>query len=222
MKIFFDTEFIEDGSTIAPISLGFCTLDGQQLYIEIAEYDVPWERASPWVVENVRPHLGQVDDAVVVSRAKAGEVVLGWVSTLTPSPEFWAWFSAYDWVLLCQLFGTMMDLPSGWPKFCNDLRQLVGGVRLPRQEGGEHHALADALWVRDSYKWYAARYKVESLGLAPAPSPPSELNELQQQLARGFNEVRPHAYKAKRKHYQVLCEICDRHASDPVHHQGSI
>lgn len=30
----------------------------------------------------------------------------------------------YDWVVLCQLYGTMMDLPKGWPMYCRDVKQL--------------------------------------------------------------------------------------------------
>ncbi len=39
-------------------------------------------------------------------------------------PEFWAYYADYDWVVLCQLFGTMMDLPAHWPMFCMDIKQL--------------------------------------------------------------------------------------------------
>jgi hypothetical protein len=38
-------------------------------------------------------------------------------------PEFYAYFADYDWVLLCSLFGSMMDLPPGFPMYCKDLKQ---------------------------------------------------------------------------------------------------
>jgi hypothetical protein len=50
----------------------------------------------------------------------------------------------------------MMDLPKGWPMFCMDLKQLCvlkGDPRLPEQTSTEHHALADARWNRDIYRW---------------------------------------------------------------------
>ena len=37
--------------------------------------------------------------------------------------EFYGYYSDYDWVVFCQLFGTMMDLPKGFPMYCNDLKQ---------------------------------------------------------------------------------------------------
>ena len=30
-------------------------------------------------------------------------------------PEFWGYYSDYDWVVTAQMFGTMMDIPKGWP-----------------------------------------------------------------------------------------------------------
>lgn len=37
--------------------------------------------------------------------------------------QFYGYYSDYDWVLLCSLFGTMMDLPKGFPMYCRDLKQ---------------------------------------------------------------------------------------------------
>lgn len=39
------------------------------------------------------------------------------------APEFYAYYADYDWVLFCSLFGTMMDLPKGFPMYCKDLKQ---------------------------------------------------------------------------------------------------
>lgn len=38
-------------------------------------------------------------------------------------PQFYGYYADYDWVLFCSLFGTMMDLPRGFPKYCIDLKQ---------------------------------------------------------------------------------------------------
>ncbi len=45
-------------------------------------------------------------------------------------PEFWAYYADYDWVVFCQLFGTMMDLPKGFPMYCLDLKQLQDEITL--------------------------------------------------------------------------------------------
>ncbi len=39
-------------------------------------------------------------------------------------PEFYAYYSAYDWVAFCWIFGKMIDLPKGFPMYCRDLKQI--------------------------------------------------------------------------------------------------
>lgn len=145
MKIFFDTEFIEDGRTIDLISIGLVRDDGREYYAESADCDL--ERASPWVRQHVFPSL-------TGNRLPRSVIASDLVSFCGGEPEFWAYFADYDWVVLCQLYGTMMDLPANWPKYCLDLKQVVHGLGNPslqRPEGGDHNALADARWVRCIY-----------------------------------------------------------------------
>lgn len=40
-------------------------------------------------------------------------------------PQFYGYYSDYDWVLFCSLFGTMMQLPKGFPMYCRDLKQTL-------------------------------------------------------------------------------------------------
>ncbi len=145
MRFWFDTEFIEDGKTIDLISIGVVSEDGRELYRESSECDL--SRASQWVNDNVIVHLrGDRTDRATIAREL--------VDFMGPKPEIWAYYADYDWVALCQLFGTMMDLPKGWPMYCRDVKQLcvdVGDPKLPKQTGHEHHALADAKWTRDSW-----------------------------------------------------------------------
>lgn len=149
MKIWFDTEFIEDGKTIELISIGMVREDDHYLYLENIECDR--SRASEWVQSNVLVHL----------EGGIAEMMLGEISETIrrfagDKPEFWGYYADYDWVVLCQLFGTMMDLPKGWPMYCRDIKQLcdsLGNPRLPEQGKGEHHALADARWNRLAYEF---------------------------------------------------------------------
>lgn len=147
MRIWFDTEFIEDGRTIDLISIGAAREDGETFYAESCECDL--SKASPWVVTNVIPNLsGQ--------RKSRAIIAFELVDFMGVTPEIWAYYADYDWVVLCQLFGTMMDLPSGWPKYCRDIKQMcddLGNPRLPKQESSEHNALADALWNKKSWEY---------------------------------------------------------------------
>lgn len=145
-KIWFDTEFIEDGKTIDLLSIGLVREDGATYYAEPAEADR--SRADAWVSEYVLPHLtGPIKPRAVI----AAEIV----EFAGPNPEFWAYYADYDWVALCQLYGRMIDLPDGWPAFCRDLQQIRAavGASLPLQKSVEHHALADALWTKEAWEF---------------------------------------------------------------------
>lgn len=79
------------------------------------------------------------------------------VHSLTiPVPiHFWGYYADYDWVVFCQLFGRMIDLPRGFPMYCRDIKQLcddLGNPPLPKQEKGEHNALEDARWNKMVYQ----------------------------------------------------------------------
>lgn len=146
MKIWFDTEFIEDGKTIELISIGMVREDGRTYYAECEECDL--NRANDWVKANVIPHLS----GRKTPRKQIAEQI---VEFACETPEFWAYYADYDWVALCQLYGTMMDLPQGWPMFCMDLKQLtvgLGNKRLPDQESTEHNALNDAIWTKTAWE----------------------------------------------------------------------
>lgn len=148
MRIWFDTEFYEDGERIKLISIGMVREDGATYYAETT-HGAQIASISPWLKENVWPHL-QHGDAVKDRATIQSEII----EFAGEAPEFWAYYADYDWVVLCQLFGTMMDLPEGWPMFCRDLKQLavdVGDPKLPEQASTEHNALADALWNRDAH-----------------------------------------------------------------------
>ena len=153
MRFWFDTEFIEDGRTIDLLSIGIVSEDGREFY---CEFDVDHRRASQWVRDNVIAHL---TGEPVYSRAVAAKLITEFMGD---KPEIWAYYADYDWVALCQLFGTMMYLPKGWPMYCRDLKQLCdesGNPKLPEQGKGEHHALADARWTREAWLWLQAKQK---------------------------------------------------------------
>jgi hypothetical protein len=166
MRIWFDTEFIEDGKTIDLLSIGLVREDGKTLYLTSGDAD--HSKASPWVRENVLPHLNTFSSSgayeLNVSRQSIANSVREFAGA---KPEFWAYYADYDWVVLCQLFGTMMDLPKGWPMYCRDVKQLcdmLGNPKLPTQGKGEHHALADAKWTKDAWHFLFSECGMVSIG----------------------------------------------------------
>lgn len=157
MKIFYDTEFLEDGRTIDLISIGMVAEDGREYYAVNRNMPEQRIREHPWLMANVVPSLpkhpygdpdslfNSADPCVKHPKVIAREVAHFIQHTM--HPELWAWYGAYDHVALCQLFGRMIDLPTGVPMWTNDLKQEVKRLRLvniPKQEQGEHNALEDA------------------------------------------------------------------------------
>lgn len=148
MKIFFDTEFIEDGKTIELISIGLVREDGEELYMESSECD--FSRASHWVKDNVISKLTLHS----YDRSTRREIADKIKEFVGPNPEFWAYYADYDWVVLCQLYGTMMDLPEGWPMYCRDLKQEADRLNFkiihpPADQ--DHNALIDAWFAMLTY-----------------------------------------------------------------------
>lgn len=157
MKYFLDTEFAETGGenkpTIDLISIGIVAADGREYYAECSDYDE--NNCSDWVMENVISKLlvnTRPGFEMKQSMTIAAEIV-DFVGS-DPDPEFWAYYADYDWVVFCWLFGTMMDLPKGFPMLCMDLQQWwiqlgrLDSLKPPQPEG-VHNALVDARWNRD-------------------------------------------------------------------------
>ncbi|MFF0864198.1 3'-5' exoribonuclease domain-containing protein [Nonomuraea sp. NPDC003560] len=166
-KIFYDTEFLEDGRTIDLISIGMVAEDGRELYA--INRDMPHKRIAKhdWLRANVVPSLPRIhgdrrhyvsarrnplaldfDHPAMMSRERIAAEVEHFIVS-TPDVELWAWYGAYDHVALAWLFGPMSNLPSGIPMWTNDLRQEVArlglsGEDMPEQADGHHNALADA------------------------------------------------------------------------------
>lgn len=155
MKYFLDTEFMESGSLfpITLLSIGIVAEDGREFYAINKEAD--YTLANDWVKENVVPHLRHTD-APKLMHIEIAHRVLAFVDDGLEKPEFWGYYADYDWVVFCQLFGSMIDLPNGWSMYCRDIKQLcdsLGNPSLPAQESAEHNALHDARWNRVAYNF---------------------------------------------------------------------
>ena len=152
-RYFIDTEFIEDGHTIDLISIGIVAEDGRELYVESADFDRG--KANLWVREHVFPQLKGGEFRW--SRSSIKVTLLDFFDIEEyGKPELWGYYSAYDHVAFAQLFGTMMDLPPGYPMYTRDIKQWcdqLGNPPLSEQEKGEHHALLDARWNKIAWEF---------------------------------------------------------------------
>lgn len=145
MRYFYDTEFIEDGTTIDLVSIGVVAEDGREFYAVSTEFDP--NRAIPWVRNNVLDKLPSPADKAWRSRRAIRDDLYDFLMAGDGDVELWAWVAAYDHVVLCQLWGAMPDLPRELPRFTRELRQhweAAGSPELPAAPKDAHSALADA------------------------------------------------------------------------------
>lgn len=189
MKYFIDTEFKEKPNTIDLISIGVVCEDGREYYAICRDF-LPklkqiwkdeWIRTNvllPIYMDNANTGLNM---AIEFSKSNFSGLVYG-VSKQTgqirkeiidfigdDKPEFYGYYSDYDWVVFCWIFGRMIDLPKGFPMYCIDLKQIydeknkfnneqykVGKLKTfadyPKQQN-EHNALSDAKWNYELYKF---------------------------------------------------------------------
>lgn len=203
MKYFIDTEFIEGfyksflgkrRHFIDLISIGIVAEDGRSYYAVSSEYSE--KNANQWVKDNVIRKIfeeacnhpaglyGFEKEFIKSNTQIANEIrsFFGcWRDQLfwrAPNGiQVYGYYSDYDWVLFCSLFGRMIDLPKGFPIYCRDLKQSLDEKSLkyseqsipfqsqeeclknlknrkdyPKQTN-EHNALADARWNHELYKF---------------------------------------------------------------------
>ena len=185
MKYWLDTEFIEDGKTIDLISIGVVAENGREFYavnnechwymandwvLENVLLPMGIDRQG-WMERDPNMMSPRVREGYLRSRSRLAireEMLWYFGSAVTNDEgdgfwdesvkdiEFWAYYGDYDWVAFCQLFGTMMDLPKGFPMYCRDIKQwcdMLGNPKLPAQGKGEHNALEDARWNKVAWEF---------------------------------------------------------------------
>lgn len=152
MRYFLDTEFDDNGKTIELISIGVVAEDGREFYRISSEFGP--DKCNQWVKDNVLPKLEgpRHTRTEIRDHLKAFVAGTGW-------PQFWGYYAAYDWVVVCQLFGTMLDVPAGWPNMCMDIKQYaiqagmphINKIVPPPDDNDHHNALTDAKWHKAMY-----------------------------------------------------------------------
>ncbi|EFK53582.1 polyadenylate-specific 3'-exoribonuclease AS [Corynebacterium genitalium ATCC 33030] len=145
MRYFYDTEFIEDGSTIELISIGIVAEDGREYYAVSTDFN--GSRANPWVRENVLEKLPNPSSPEWKPLARIREEVHAFLTPNGTRPELWAWVGAYDHVVFAQMWGDMTKLPKDLPRFTRELKQyweMAGRPKIPPAPKDAHDALVDA------------------------------------------------------------------------------
>ncbi|MEL6592610.1 MAG: 3'-5' exoribonuclease [Bacteroidota bacterium] len=174
-KLFIDTEFTDLRQNAALISLGIVADDGKSFYAEFTDFSV--EQASDYVRTDILPLLElRNQEEGFVEKQDGNWRMKGTRQMITAElknflAQFsqlicWLDYTAYDWVLFCELFGGSFHLPSNLYYIPFDLMTLmVLKGEDPDQdrlafvaetwEAGEipqrHHALWDARILRQAW-----------------------------------------------------------------------
>ena len=187
MKVFLDAEFTGLHRDTTIISLGAVAEDGETFYRELNDYNDG--QADDWIRSNVLPHLNWQKDSArwseTVSRYQLMIDLEQWFEQVGAGNkiEIWLDAGAYDWMLLCDLWGNAQKVPSIVHYMPRDLstyfevmgidpdvsREQFADMAAP-PEMGAHHALWDALMIKACYdKLHAAQHQTEDE--APPPDP---------------------------------------------------
>lgn len=118
----------------------------KQIMCDIVNFICPIKAASEWA------GIGSLSDGLEAYLSKN-------------KPEFYGYYSDYDWVVFCSLFGKMIDLPKGFPMYCKDLKQMMDDNGLSKEwkrmncpdPEGEHNALVDAKWNKKLFEAIALK-----------------------------------------------------------------
>ncbi|MBD3300789.1 MAG: hypothetical protein GF347_05565 [Candidatus Moranbacteria bacterium] len=155
--IFFDSEF----SSLNPyegelLSVGMLKPNGEQLYFEL-EYDGPY---SQWVKNNVLPSL----EGPKITRKKAVKLIKNFIGK--KKPHLFAYVPQFDMIYTHKLF-----VNEKWPfhPFAIDLASMLftlgidpnvlvnqnkdffNSINIDLEKYNRHHALEDAILLRDIY-----------------------------------------------------------------------
>ena len=176
MKVWYDTEFLEDGRSIELISIGIIRQDGNTYYA--VNREAPWNRIAghDWLVKNVVRHLPIATSSagwipnftheLYKPRTQIAAEVLEFLvgsdpSGMIPHLELNAYYAAHDHVALMGLWGAMVDAPEGIPWYTRDLKVEADRLGLSNKSEGwpqqdpelEHNAMFDALHDREIDKF---------------------------------------------------------------------
>lgn len=157
-RFFYDMEFDETHeNSIYPISIGIVDQEGNELYLINKEYN--WNLASQWLKIHVYPYVKDAPDRIKVNVETMKTKILQF---LNPGPskniKLYGYYSAYDHVCFCKLFGTMNDLPDNLPKYTIDLQQLLDYFHQTKeslnisQQIDQHNPLSDAKFNLQLFK----------------------------------------------------------------------
>lgn len=166
-NVYLDCEFLPaDPSVGGLVSIGLTDDEGVDYYAVNADMDIDAVLAVPWMVNNVWPflpritpnvdgHRGFLDfDALSVLPLEdiRRDITVYFNDTQASETRLYAYYGGQDICRLHSLWDNDWEaMPDQIPRWFTELEALIvdaGRPPLPAQDGGEHHALADARYNR--------------------------------------------------------------------------
>ena len=155
----------------------------KQKYIELKKLINKYGKTNKQIAEEIKDFVSQkkllntpADDFATHELKSTYEGRMQVVKHCFGSPEFYGYYADCDWVVFCWLFDKMIDLPTGFPMYCIDLKQELDRkannkvIFLTKEEGikrlkqdidypkqtNEHNALDDARWNKKLYEFLSS------------------------------------------------------------------
>lgn len=109
-------------------------LSDKEQYKLFKELIEEYGKTKKQIIEEIKNFVGYKEGGQILTKSglELGcEVMKGKIDdsrnapVYNPKPVFYAYYADYDWVVFCQLFGKMNDLPDGFSQYCNDLKQIM-------------------------------------------------------------------------------------------------
>lgn len=150
---------------------------GKEVTLEVFKSHETWSKNKKWfrkLLDKYGKSNNQIADEVVKFMSSDHIQYNQFGAYTRTKPELYGYYSAYDHVVFCWLFGLMKDLPNGFPMYTRDLKQMSDEIYSKKKEeyiaaGGknfisklsehlnypkqinEHNALFDAKWNKDLF-----------------------------------------------------------------------
>ena len=186
MRVFFDCEFTGLHQATTLIGLGCVTEEGREFYAELTDYDR--HQVDDWIQAHVidKLHLRDLQTSergfedhsqyprLVQAKGDREYVRMAFGSWLADFDrvEMWGDVLAYDWMLICDLFGGAMRMPGNifYIPFDVATALALAGIDpdIDRRvfswdgiEGQPHNALFDALLSKQAYIAAVDRIRIQ-------------------------------------------------------------
>lgn len=113
-------------------------------------------KANKQIAENIKEFI-YAKENVLYNHERC---LISDVGDVRSTIDFYGYYCDYDHVCLSWLYGSMSNLPVGFPQYTMDIQQLIDDNRIDKElllkevpQVNCHNALQDAIWNKNAYSW---------------------------------------------------------------------